>query len=238
MMNTTLRNGARIGLLLLLAGIGPATAQQARWLETHSWSGTGTAQTPLFWINADKWRVRYRPRGTGIFRIEVFGAAGEQLAVPVHHAFPVRGRRTLRNRGHMYLAVTGLETEWTVAIEQYVSVIEEWHLLRQLSQPRRQPTQLGTWTGAEGEETVEFTVPSDRWKVVHSNAGDGFLQVVIRDAANHAIVAANTAKAGSETAWGHQAGTYTMNITAVNTTWSVDVVFWEPEAAAVPGNAP
>ncbi len=222
MMTKSLFRNA-IVVFVILVTVRAATAQKARWVETHSWSGLGTKQTEVFWVNGDKWRIRYSPHGTGIFQIGVYDKTGQLLDMAADQDAPLKGTAVLTERGSRYLTITGIGTKWDVRVEQFLSVIEEWQLTQLMRQPSTPLVKLGTWTGETIDAEYEFTVPAGRWKVVHSNSGGGFLQIIIEDQNNFVALAANTSDASEDFSWVHRPGKFVMKIIAANTSWKVDV---------------
>ncbi len=219
-MRILARNGIA-GLVFLLVS-GSAMAQKARWVTTHSWSGVGSKQTEMFWLNAGKWRVRYKPRGSGIFQVCIYDEQGELLEIAADMRRPLAGYKTFRTRGKRYLAITGVDVKWTVTIEQRMSVIEEWQLTQVMRQQPPTLRKLGTWTG-DKDAQYEFTVPHGSWKLVYNNSKDGFLQVLIRSDEGMAALAANTSSKGQDESWVHTSGKFTMEVKSAETNWEVDV---------------
>jgi len=212
--------------IAVLFGAHAALAQKARWVETHSWSGVGSKQTEMFRTNGAKWRIRYKPRGAGLFQVAVYDEQSQiqDVAVSMKGGEMVSGHKTFRGRGLRYLAITGVDASWRVAVEQRLSVIEEWQLVQIMREPQPELFKVGSWTGEETEAEYEVTIPRGSWKIVHSNTGGGFLQVLVRDDDGVAAVAANTTEAGEDVSWVHRAGKFTMAVKADNTSWKVDVL--------------
>jgi len=214
-------------VLFSVAGIfTPAYGQKPRWLTTHSWKGTGTAATEIFWVNTNRWRIRYAPHGRGIFHVALYNVKGELVDVVADLERPVSGLRTQTGKGQCYLTVTAIDTRWEISVEQYLSVIEEWQLLQRMKQPPVELAKLAEWTGGTGDAEYELTVPAGSWKVVHTNKGNGLLQVKVQNDEGLVSLAANNSSTGEGESWVHAAGTFTVSVVAVDTTWKV-VVYGE-----------
>ncbi|MBN2451537.1 MAG: hypothetical protein JXR77_14195 [Lentisphaeria bacterium] len=212
--------------LVLLAVAAAAMGQEARWVITNRWEGMGSQQTEIFWVNGSDWRVRYRPKGKGIFQIAVYDQASDliDLAASQTRSSLTSGSADLHGRGARYLAITGVDSSWEVTVEQHVTTIEEWHLTQLLKQARPRLLKVGIWTGEAGAAEYTFHVPADHWQIRHGHSGDGLLQIVVEDADGFVALAANeiTAKTGSS--WVHKAGTFTLRIRAENIAWTVEVL--------------
>ncbi len=224
------------GLVLLLALLLPAAApaQEPVWLETHSWKGSGTARTEIFWANTSRWRIRYRPRGKGLFQISVYNVKGELVDVAANQAEPLRGMAYMKEKGEFFLAITGADTEWEVSIEQFVNMAEEWQLRQRAKLPPPAMWKIATWTGGAGRQEYDIDVPHGSWQIVHSNHGPGLLQIQVFDQKGDLAVAANNALPGSGLSWLHTPGRAKVAINAVDTAWKIEV-FCE---AATAGEGP
>lgn len=220
-------------LLLVSMGAAPLRAQAPRWVVTNRWQGAGSQQTEMFWVNGDAWRVRYRPNGKGLFQVVVYDPQGKfaDMVANENRAFPVAGSTTLHGRGQRYLGVTGVDTSWEITVEQYVTVIEEWHLRQLLQQPRPQMLKVGLWTGSDGKSDYTFTVPAGSWQIRHSHSGNGLLQITVEDEAGFVALGANEVRAAEGSCWVHKAGTFTMRINADHVDWKVEVLCEDTPAA-------
>ena len=212
--------------LLLAAGATSLQAQTPRWVVTQRWQGFGSQQTEMFWVNADQWRVRYRPKGKGLFQIAVYDAQGAlvDMATNQIHGRPLKGWYDLRGRGQRYLGISGLGTTWEVTVEQYLTVIEEWHIRQLLLQPPPQLLKVGIWTGGAGRSEFTITVPSRSWQIRHAHSGDGLLQIQIDDADGFVAFGANEVRASEGSSWVHKAGTFTMRVHAGAVDWRVEIL--------------
>jgi len=210
----------------LVASAGLVLAQEPRWVVTNRWQGFGSQQTEMFWVNGAAWRVRYRPKGKGIFQISVYDDQGALVDMATNQNFPepLSGNATLKGRGQRYLGITGVDTTWEVTVEQRLTVIEEWHMRQLLQQPRPQMLKVGIWTGSGGESEYTFTVPSRSWQIRHSHSGDGLLQITVEDAAGFVALAANEVRSSEGASWVHKAGTFTIRVNAGNVDWRVEVL--------------
>jgi hypothetical protein len=208
-------------------------AQEPRWVQTHCWSGVGSCQTQLFWANGSKWRIVYEPQGKKLFTIRLFNRAGELLHRVANPVFPHSGSAAVSGKGEYFLEITALdETRWTVSIEQYLSVIEEWQLLQIMRQPQPQFSKLGTWTGEAVEAQHTLTVPQPRWKLVYAHSGVGTLRFVVRDERGEEVAAGCADQQTQKgVCWVHRSGKFVMDLKAVDTSWKVDV-FAEEEVAS------
>jgi hypothetical protein len=124
-----------------------------------------------------------------------------------------------------------VDTSWDVTVEQYVTVIDEWHLRQLLQQPRPQLLKIGLWTGGDGQSEYTFTVPSRSWQIRHGHSGDGLLQITVEDTAGFVALAANEIRAAEGSCWVHQAGTFTMRVNADRVDWKVEVLCEDMPAA-------
>ena len=225
MMNRRMVNWAVSAAVLAVTWAARVHAAESRWVETQSWSGTGTRQTELFLVNGIRWRLVHRHKGDGIFQVGVYDAQGSFLDMAADLREPVSSSKVLPGRGHRYLAINGVDTEWTVTVEQYLSIIEEWQLTEERRKPPPAYEKLGTWFGADTDVDYEIQVPAGSWKILHSHSGAGMLQISVRDQKGFVMLAANTTDAGQSESWIHQSGTFRMRIRAVKCQWKVDVLY-------------
>ena len=210
----------------VLAGFVPALrAQEARWVITHSWEGQGTRQTRMFPINGTRWKIRHKHTGRGLFQISVYDEEGNLLDLAANLSEPIAGVTTLPGRGKRYLAISGINTEWEVTVEQYLSVIEEWQLTQVMQKPDPPLRKLATWFGGDADVEYELAVSEGSWKIVHSNTGGGVFQVIVRgeDQERFVALAANTSEPEESESWVHRNGAFHLRIKAENTEWKVDV---------------
>lgn len=213
-------------MLILAGAMHAAVAQTPRWVITNRWEGSGSCQTDKFWVNGAKWRIRYEPAGTGIFQISVYNTENQlvDVATNQNRHVPLNGYATLKGIGERHLGITGVDTTWKVTVEQYLTAIEEWHLRQLLKQPKPKRLKVGVWTGEGGQTQYTFTVPSDSWQIRYSRSGDGLFQIVVENDGGFVALAANDLKEGEGHSWVHNAGTFTMNVTAEDVSWKVEVV--------------
>ena len=100
--------------------------------------------------------------------------------------------------------------------------------------PRTGPGVVKSWQGSETKKTEIFTVTSDSWQINWSNdpqeAGgnkESLLQVYVHDVKLGTFpiyIAANSQKKESGTYDVHEAGKFYLQIDAVNTKWTIEVV--------------
>ena len=176
-------------------------------------------------VNGIRWRLVHRHKGDGIFQVGVYDVGGKFLDMAADLREPVAGSKVLPGRGRRYLAINGVDAEWTVTVEQYLSIIEEWQLTQEARKPPPALEKLGTWFGEDTDADYEVEVPAGSWKIVHSNSGGGMLQVSVRDPKGYLMLAANTTDPGQSDSWIHQSGTFRMKIRAVRFSWKVDVFY-------------
>ncbi len=189
----------------------------------------GTQQTDKFWVSGAKWRVRYRPRGTGIFQVSVCDESGSFLDLAANQREPLRGVKGFKGRGCRHLSISCSDVRWTVTVEQYLTVIEEWQLLQLMKQPPPSLYKLGTWTGDAVETEYELVVPSGSWQLTYANTGKGTLQLLVLDEEG-AIVSSAPPKAGEHgQGWVHRSGKFVLRVKAVDTSWKVEVLGEQPE---------
>ncbi len=199
-----------------------AEAQEARWIETNSWSGIGTQQTEIFPVQGNKWRIKYRFRGTGIFQVGIYDEHNQFVDIAADLREPMYGRKTRRDNGNFYLAITGIDAKWEVKIEQYVTVIQEWRLLKLAEQPKEPLVKVGTWIGSDGNLEQEVTIPADDWVVEYEGEGSGFAQILVLDDSGKVVVGVNMQKPMKARGWGHQAGQYVLKAVAADMDWKVN----------------
>jgi len=201
-------------------------AQKAQWVKTHSWSGHGTKQTEMFPVNGQKWRIRYYPEGEGLFQIAVYNEQNELLDMAANQdrAFPLKGFASLKGGGHRYLGITGLNTTWTVVVEQYLTAIEEWKLRQTMKQPGPELAKVGTWTGESGEAQYAFRIPAGSWQILCTQEGRGLLQVEVVDEEGFVALAANSDRPGQSVSWVHKTGTFSIKVKSDGPSWKIDVL--------------
>ena len=216
---------AAITVITVLMPVIGGYARDAEWIETQSWEGTGTIQTNMFWVYGDKWRIRYRPRGVGVFQISVYDESGALLDMAADLQEPLYGRATRYDRGRRYLSINGSRCEWKVTVEQHLSIIEQWQLKQMRKRPHPELAKLGVWTGENGVVTESFRITDGSWRIHFRNGGEGLLQVRVYNQSDELVaVAANTSRVGEGTSWIHQSGDFKLDISAENTNYIVEVL--------------
>ncbi len=205
--------------------VSPAEAGAKRWVTTHSWSGRGTRCTELFLVNADRAQIRYRPGGAGPFRLALLDENGDLLRnlTDQKPSNLLRGKKRVPRRGWAYLRIAAPGTDWTVELDQQVSIIEEWHLLQLAKQKPKGWVKLGTWTGGEGEQIYDITLPTAPWRAVCTVAGEESADVGIFDADGLPWFFAVVDSERDMSTWVHKSGTFSLAVRAGNTSWRVEI---------------
>lgn len=206
-----------------------ADAQESRWVETNVFYGVGSACSAPFWVNGSQARIRYIPRGTGEFGIDLVDPeTGDPVAILTRQArrSPLRGSKKLPQTGRFMLKVSGPGTRWEIRVEQYLSLIDEWHLVQLFKQ---QPPwlRLGTWTGEPGEHSYELSVPTQPWQVVCHNRNKTVLEVGITDGDGQVWFTANIPPQGEAAGYVPRGGSFTMGVRTEESDWQVDVLVQE-----------
>ncbi len=145
-----------------------------RWVTTESWSGYGTMNTDVFFVNAAKWRVKYRPEGSIPFYIYVYTPAGERQGRAAVQRPLIDGVRTLRTeKGEKFLRVKAPDAKWQIIVQQHVSVMEEWQLKKYQEEAVDKRTQpVATWTGEDTNRSYEVVFANQPWRITCRNVGD------------------------------------------------------------------
>ncbi|MCK5802542.1 MAG: hypothetical protein KAI66_06900 [Lentisphaeria bacterium] len=221
-----------IALLVLLASPTLLLAQTPRWVQTDIWRTTGTAQTRMFTLNGAKYIVRCIPRGKGPFRVALCNQQGEEISVFTNQkkrrTFSVRAKR--RDRGIYYLSVSADEAlDWTISIEQYLAVIEEWDLVQERKQVKR-PVTVAAWTGEGGKAaTSTLHITEGSWRLSRQFAGAGTLLVIVRDEEGREIVRNRSNSETEQICWIHRSGQFTFEIVgSADVQWKVTAAKEQP----------
>jgi hypothetical protein len=215
-----------VAVLAVLLSVSAVRAQKARWVKTQLWTGCGARQTEMFQVLGKKWRIRYAPHGEGLFQVAVYDEHAQLLdmATDQHRAFPLKGLAVFKGGGRRYLGITGADTTWTVVVEQYVTLIEEWHLYELLKQSPPELVKIGTWLGEKGVAEYTVTIPHGSWKIVSTQKGPGLFQAEVLNADGFVALAANDARPGENESWIHTSGTFTIKVTSDAPSWQIDVL--------------
>lgn len=230
-MNPTNRRIGRFALFAFLACALSAIAQTAQWVETNAWQGTGSRQTGIFFVTANRWRVVYRPRGAGPFRLELNRESGNEPVVVTDQKGPATqgGRRNYSEAGRRYLDIQADEAEWEVRIEQWLTPVEQWHLVRLIKEETPSLARIATWTGSTGEAEYELRIPRGAWKLFVNVGGEGHLDLSIAPAdGDGRPLLLNRCTAGETTTWVHRSGTFRIRLRASeNCDWKLDACIAE-----------
>ena len=215
-------------LALLFASVAPLHAQKARWVETNSWEGKGSRQTEIFFVTADHWRVIYRPKGRGTFRMVLNRESGHEPVVVSSQKGPAMyaGRRSYQAPGRRYLDISSSGAEWKVVVEQLLNPLQEWRLVQLLKKDRPRLSRIATWTGGEGEDEFEVRIPRGSWKLFTNVVGDGQLDVSVSPVVGDdgEILALGQLPAGDASSWVHRSGTFRVRTRATGKCeWRLDV---------------
>jgi len=212
-------------LLFVFLGVcSPRAVAGGRWIKTHQWSGNGTRQTELFPVMGRWWRIRYDHRGKGLFQISVYDKSGRLVDVAANLREELPGVHKVKGPGVFFLAVNGVDSEWNVEVEQYLTLVEEWRLHEEMKKPPAALRKYAVWTGEDADADYPIHIPRGSWKVVFSNEGAGMLQVLVRTKDRDFVaLAANTDKPGTSESWVHASGDFVLHVTAMKTRWKVEV---------------
>lgn len=217
---------SRFALLAWLALGLFAAAQDAHWVETNSWQGTGSQQTGIFFVTAERWRVIYRPKGRGPFRLDLNRESGSDPAVVTDQKGTViqGGRRNFTGTGRFYLDIQTDRAQWEVVVEQWLSPIEKWHLVQLIKKETPTLARIATWTGAQGEEEYDLHIPQGAWRLFVNIAGEGHLDLSIAPAdGDGKPLLLNRLPAGETGTWIHRSGTFRIRLRAdENCEWKLD----------------
>lgn len=221
----------RIWTLLVLLSCGAASlvAQEAEWVVTNSWSGTGNQQTDMFFVTAAKWRVVYRPQGKGPFAIELNRESGHDPALVTSQKGTTiyAGRRTFTGSGRHYFEIQTEEASWEVVVEQFLTPVQQWQLVQLVKQDVPTLSRIATWTGTTGEEEFEVRIPRGSWKLFVNVAGAGEASATVSlvgEDGTQPILHMARLTAGDSSTWIHQSGTFRVRLHAgENCEWKLDV---------------
>lgn len=191
------------------------------WVRTFSWSGNGIAQTDTFPLAQGKWRIHYRPNGRGPFTVVLRDTGSDwsrrltnQTGANVV-AGSASGSEAVKSA---FLTVHGSDDGWQVWVEHYFDMVDEWNF-RQAQPAREALERLGSWTGEANEQALTVQVAAPHWRISHEQLGAGRLRLDVFDATGQCLMRACTATDGVREAWIHQAGEFTMRISAIDTPW-------------------
>lgn len=209
-----------------IGAVFPARGKDAgpRWIETARWRGSGSVYTEPFYIAGERWRVKFYPEGTPPFHINVCDATAKPVAEAAVAEEPLPGWRTFGDEpGYRILRIHGPQVNWTVTVEQRMTVHDQWTLARKQKDHVPVYSQTGVWSGEGPAETVRFKVPVEDapWRMVVQNEERGRLDVTLRDASGNEVVAAELQRAGAVESWGYAAGEYTLEVGSGDTAWTV-----------------
>ncbi len=197
---------------------------EGKWVTTHRWQGAGTRQTEMFWVNGRRWRVRHRHKGPGLFQIMVYDAQGHLLDVAANQTEPIPGVKTMEGRGYRFLAINGVNTQWEVTVQQYMTLAEQWQWHELSRKPGPRLRRYAVWTGEDVDTDYTITIPRGSWKIIYDSRGTGVLQVSVRKkGSDRAVLAVNAGGVARASSWVHAAGTFTVHVTAMQTHWKIEI---------------
>jgi hypothetical protein len=220
------RQFTRLALLALVASGLFAVAQDAEWVETNSWQGAGSQQTGIFFVTGERWRIIYRPKGRGPFRVDLNRESGSDPVMITNQKGTVvqGGRRSQTGAGRFYLDIQADQAEWEVVVEQRLTAIEKWHLVQLIKQETPTLARIATWTGGTGEEEYDLTIPRGAWKLFVNVSGEGHLDLSISPAGGDGKpLLLNRIPAGETGTWIHRSGDFRIRLRASeNCEWKLD----------------
>lgn len=212
--------------IVWIGAVVPARAGDAgaRWIETARWRGSGTVYSEPFYITAERWRLKFYPKGKPPFHIKVCDATAKPVAEAAVSDDLVSGWRTFSDQpGYRILRIVGPQVDWTVTVEQRMTVRDQWALDRKQKAHVPVYSQTGVWSGEGPAEPIRFEVPVEDapWRMVVQNEESGRLDVTLRDASGNEVVESKLQRTGTVDSWGYEAGEYTLEVDAGDTAWTV-----------------
>ena len=212
-------------LFFCLVTLSGTVRAEGRWVETHTFKGRGNLQTALLRLGGDACVIRHSHAGDGIFQVALYSAEGKLLGVPVNVTIPDPSVAALSGRGVRYFSVTA-DGEWSLTLEQSLTAVDELALRqeRRADAARKALRKRAEWGGDRGMAVREITLPVGNWKLVCSSLGVGRTEFQAKSLAQDRLVLA-TACEGREkmTGWFHGGGKLTLQVTAPETAWKVEI---------------
>ena len=163
-------------------------ADDYRWIKgTFSWKGNGAMITQVIPLYGETYRVNYASPQKGPLSITVLDAETKKPLPPKEL---VKSRQVLQpssksSSGPQFamLLIEGDGRPWEVRLDQCLSSVQEWRLMRFLEEQKKPATKLAAWAGTGSEEIV-FTAPATFWKlhVVQETEGEVVVTVVSENA--------------------------------------------------------
>ncbi len=217
------------GVLFSVACLGAlqAAAQRPRWVESNRWAGHGTRTTELFRVNTSTWRLVYSINNQRSFRLSVHDAAGNRIASIRPLSGPDTERLIVRNAkpGEYYLKIQTVDADWSVAVHQYLSTIEEWQLLQDRQNPGPSLRRVAEYAGEGGAEQFTFDIDKPRWKLQWEFDEPGVFEFLIQTSDGEKTVYRTfLTKPGKYQSWMYEQGTFTLRIEAAETgAWNMSI---------------
>ena len=223
--------------LIVLAGTSTLLhAKNPRWVETHSWESSGHHSTPLFKVNAEKWRLVFRRSSSNRFlRVSVYDSDHEKIHTVVNRNAPFFGYKQLNGKGKYYLQVEGEGINWEISIKQLLNRMEEWDLMHYQRDKKTRRNLLASWHG-EGEKSYSFDVPEGGWRLNYETKKEGGKLVIAvdrkegerdKDAFERREFSLSDKSSGYE--WINFAGEFDLQVQEATAPWHISVEYYRPE---------
>jgi len=228
MPNHYLLTAMTLGAILL--GGTQLEAENPRWVETHSWEGSGQRKTAFFKVNAEKWRLIFRRSSSGKFlTIHCYDENHEKIHTAVNRNAPFFGYRQLTGKGKYYLEIEGEGISWEISVKQLLSRIEEWQLLQYKRSKRNRMTKLASWYGA-GKADYSFKVPKGSWRINYRSSGNGKLVFTINRKPEEGFKSRTFSVSGNklEKAWINYSGAFDLKIEEAISPWHISLDYYKP----------
>jgi len=211
-------------LVIVFIAVGRVFAVDPEWVETKRWSGNGMRCSEKFLVNGDKWRVRYRPKGQGLFQVFAYDKNGKLIKLITNQGpSALNGIKTLHSKGICYIqVVAGEKVNWTIIIEQHLGKLELWQLKKMKEQVPKAEL-IGNWNGEKGERQFKFTIKKESWYLFFQNEGGQKLLIEVCDKNGKTILKTIENSPCQEICWIHKPGEYTMTVKADETNWKIIV---------------
>ncbi|MFQ5998959.1 MAG: hypothetical protein ACE5KO_06595 [Candidatus Bathyarchaeia archaeon] len=164
----------------------PDALDEKQWKQVLQWNGKGVANTQIFQIQGDQWRIRwYAPPEGGNIDVDVYDEFRKRVHLVANHD-GVSAESYIVGKGRYYIYVNAGGGEWTVTVEDELPINVE-PIKSVLS---TNFVTVKRWSGSTARETENFTMNSDYWRIgwMLQSANFGVFQVLVYDKNNQPVL--------------------------------------------------
>lgn len=206
-------------------------SQEEEWIKTNSWTSNGKIQTNLFIVESSKWRIHYKPTGTGLFQVLIYNEKGQLHKVVTNQGPQVLpDHKTITGTGKFYILISADTTiNWKINVSQYLTKLEHWHLKQKVDKAKKtlKLKKVGIWTGKDGSFEYEFEIKKGSWQLYYENNQNESLEVQILSSKGRVLLNTKASKLVSRIHWMHQNGKFILKIKSQKSKWHIQVLAQE-----------